>query len=108
MRTKTVTLNGKQVVVKEQKVKTLREDVAPKLFGILEGAEDIEMKDIVPHLEQRIAEFFPELSEADLDEAYPSEIEALIEAYIDVNFGGLKKVMKPLLSFLQKGTSTPR
>lgn len=107
MRTKTVTVNGKQVVVKEQKIKELREEVAPKVFAILDtsSVQDMQTSDWIRLLESRVAEFFPELTEADIDEAYPSEIEALIQAYIDVNFSGLKKMAKPLLSFIQVGSS---
>jgi len=32
-----------------------------------------------------------------------SEIEALLEAFVDVNFLGLKKLVKPMLTLAQSG-----
>jgi len=105
-RNKTVTINGKQVTVREHKIKELREDIIPKLssFMDMQKLAGKEIKDIIPFFEARLAEFFPEITEADIDEAYPSEIEALLETWIDVNFFGLKKIYKPVLSLAQMGT----
>jgi hypothetical protein len=60
--------------------------------------------EIIPVFEDKLVEFFPELTPADIEESYPSEIEALVEAWIAVNFTGLKKIFKPLLSLAQMGT----
>ena len=35
--------------------------------------------------------------------AYMSEIEALVEAFIDVNFTGIKRLVKPLMNLIQAG-----
>lgn len=104
-RSKVVTVNGKQITVKEYKIKELREDFLPKLASVLDMQElaGKEMKDLVPLFESKLAEFFPELTEADIEESYPSEIEALIEALIEVNFTGLKKIYQPLLSLARAG-----
>lgn len=105
MRTQTVTVNGKQVTVKEAKIKEFKEVILPRVFGMLEGVElkDKQVVDLIPLFAEKVAEFFPELSEADVEEAYPSEIEGLIEAYINVNFSGLKKMAKPLFGLLKTG-----
>jgi hypothetical protein len=105
-RNKTVTINGKQVIVREHKIKELRENIIPKLSSFMDMQElaGKEIKDIIPLFEARLADFFPEITEADIDEAYPSEIEALLEAWIDVNFFGLKKIYKPVLSLARMGT----
>lgn len=105
-RNKTVTINGKQVTVKEHKIKELREDVIPKLSSFIDMQEltGKDIKDIIPLFEARLAEFFPEITEADIDEAYPSEIENLLETWIDVNFFGLKKIYKPVLSLARMVT----
>ncbi|WP_256846911.1 hypothetical protein [Paenibacillus sp. Pae108] len=110
MRSKTVTVNGKQIVVREHKIKELREEVIPKILGALENEDfkDKEVKDLIPLLEQKLSEFFPGLSEADIEEAYPSEIEELITSWVDVNFFGVKKLMKPLLSLTRLGSSLPK
>jgi hypothetical protein len=45
----------------------------------------------------------PGLAEGDIKNAYPSELEALVEAFINVNFTGLKRVSGPLLKLVQAG-----
>ncbi|RJQ25445.1 MAG: hypothetical protein C4589_11280 [Peptococcaceae bacterium] len=104
-RSKVVTINGKQITVKEHKIKELREEVIPKLSIVMDAQElaGKGIKDMVPVFEAKIAELFPEVTEADVDESYPSEVEALIEAWVEVNFTGLKKIYKPLLSLAQMG-----
>ena len=100
-RNKTVTVNGKQVTVKEHKIREFRENIIPKLSVAFE-AEDLtgkEIKDLIPLLESKLVEIFPEITESDIEESYPSEIEALITAWIDVNFMGLKKIYRPLFAF---------
>jgi hypothetical protein len=108
MRTKNVTVNGKQVTVKEAKIKEFKDVILPKVFGMLDGVElkDKQVVDLIPLFSEKVAEFFPELSEADIEESYPSEIEGLIEAYIEVNFSGLKKMAKPLFGLLRSGIQT--
>jgi len=104
-RSKIVTINGKQITVKEHKIKELREEIIPKITAVLDTQEIASkgIKDLVPIFESKIVEFFPKVTEADIDESYPSEIEALIEAWVEVNFTGLKKLYRPLLSLAQMG-----
>jgi len=45
----------------------------------------------------------PGLAEDDIHNAYPNELETVVEAFISVNFTGLKKVSGPLLGLLQAG-----
>jgi len=104
-RSKIVTVNGKSITIKESKIKELKEDVIPRLSGITDskGLAGKEVKDIIPILESKLVEFFPEITEADIEEAYPSEIEALVEAWIEVNFTGLKKIYRPVLALAKMG-----
>jgi hypothetical protein len=136
MRTQTVTVNGKKIVIKEYTINVLQEEIIPKLgslfnLGVLlsketpdlsapaeqvQGTEEVSVEkvpadrvpsngvfgmnitEIIPVFEDKLVEFFPELTPADIGKSYPSEIEALVEAWIAVNFTGLKKVFQPLLS----------
>jgi len=45
----------------------------------------------------------PGLIDDDIHNAYPSELEALVEAFINVNFTGLKRVSGPLLRLVEAG-----
>ena len=102
-RSKVVTVNGKTITVKESKIRELRDDVMPKLTGSI-SAEELagkEIKDIVPFLMSKITEIFPEVTEADIEESYMSELEALIEAWVNVNFTGIKRIYKPALALIK-------
>lgn len=106
-RSQTVTVNGKQVTVKEKTVRELREEVIPQITNALK-MDDLagkEITDVVSLLTEKVAEFFPELTPADVDNAYPSEIEALVEAWINVNFTGVKKIYAPVLRLTQLGSA---
>ncbi|MGB4242047.1 MAG: hypothetical protein WBK42_00600 [Dethiobacteria bacterium] len=54
-------------------------------------------------LYKKLPVIFPELTKDDIKNAYMSEIEALLEAFVDVNFLGLKKLVKPMLTLAQSG-----
>lgn len=106
MRSKTVTVNGKQVTVKEKRVSELRTEVFPKIASFLDGElQNTQVTDILPLLENKLSEIFPELSPEDVDNAFPSELEELIQAFIDVNFSGLKKMVIPLFGLIKNGMS---
>jgi len=40
---------------------------------------------------------FPELTADDVKNAYPSELETLLEAFVEVNFTGIKRLIGPLM-----------
>jgi hypothetical protein len=109
MRTKTVTVNGKKVTVKESRVSEIKNDILPKVFSTLEGLDikgslqDKQVTDLIPLFAEKVSEFFPEVSAEDIEDAYPSEIEELVKAFIEVNFSGLKKILIPALSLLRTG-----
>ena len=106
MRNKTVTVNGKQVVLKEKRISELRTEVFPKIMDLLDGGlSNIDVKDILPLLEEKISEIVPELSPEDIDNAYPSELEALIQGFIEVNFSGVKKMVPTLSGLIKVGMS---
>lgn len=105
MRQKKVSINGKTVTVSELRVRELRDVVFPKLSSSFEALDDKDdVTSIVDLITVKIAEIIPGVTEEDIEEAYPSEVEALVEAFIDVNFAGLKKILPPILSFASMGT----
>ena len=57
---------------------------------------------LVDMLEDKLTVIFPQLTIEDIDNAYISEIEELIAAFIEVNFTGAKKVMSPLMMSVLK------
>ncbi|ABB14510.1 hypothetical protein [Carboxydothermus hydrogenoformans] len=105
MRVKTVKVAEKTVTVRELKIKEIKETVIPLIteaFG--ENITNKQLDELIPFLQENLLKLFPELTQEDLDEAYMSQIEELVEAWLDVNFFGVKKIIKPLLSFSQQVT----
>ncbi|MBZ4662766.1 MAG: hypothetical protein JG776_448 [Caloramator sp.] len=97
MRVKTVEFAGKKITVREMKIKELNA-LADKL-GVefdkvfkAENTDDVKTA-LITALKDNIPKIFNDVAEGDIDEAYPSEIEELIRAFIDVNFFGVKKVL---------------
>lgn len=104
MRTETVTIGGKEIVVREKLIKELKQDVLPKLESAWEAIIQGNVANVAEILTDQLQEIFPELNGVNLDECYPSEIEGFLEACISVNFTGLKRIALPLWSLIQQGS----
>ncbi|MCM8901328.1 hypothetical protein KVG29_08855 [Caldicoprobacter algeriensis] len=108
MRTKVVFFAGKEIRVEERRIGELEKlivDLFPSSKGKIAnidiskelGALDFDI------LYEKLPVIFPEITKEDIKVAYMSEIEAILEAFIDVNFLGLKKILKPILALAQNG-----
>ncbi len=112
MRTKTITFGGKKLRIEESRISEL-EQIVTKLFPESKGKiTDISLDSIMDQVGfdlfyDKIPLIFPELTADDVKNAYPSEIEALLEAFVDVNFTGVKKLIGPLMDLLQVGMVQP-
>lgn len=103
MRSQKVKINGKTIEIKESKVKELRNDVIPKFTSMFdEKKEDIQINDMIQIVIQNAADIINGLEPEDIEEAYPSEVEALVEAWVDVNFTGIKKIINLSQSSMEK------
>ena len=99
MRTETIIMGGQTVVINEMKIKDIKNNILPKLEPAWDKIMQSESINVVDAVSQQIKDIVPELSGIDFDECYSSEIEAFWEAWINVNFFGLKRLY-PLLSSL--------
>ena len=104
MRTKTVTIADVNIIISEYKIKKLKEEVLPKLGPAWNALKDVDTAKIIDALGDQFKVIFPELKNIDLDDCYPSEIENFVEAWIEVNFTGLKRLVGPLLYFVKLGS----
>jgi hypothetical protein len=102
MRTKSVTIAGKNITIREQKIKELK-GLIPKIGTAWGEISKGDITGIVDRLGEQIFEVFPELQGVDVEECYPSELEAFVEVWADVNFFGVKKLLGPLLSLAKLG-----
>jgi hypothetical protein len=106
-RKETITVNGKLVTVKEYRVKEL-EALFNNNKNILDGVISANSTgDVLAAakgvLYEKIPEIFPELTADDIGDAYPSEIEELIQKFVDVNFFGIKRLAGPLIKIITNG-----
>ncbi len=108
MRNKTVDFAGKKIRVEEKRIGEL-EKIVVDLFPESKG--NIQKVDLGKLLEQadfdllykKLPVIFPEITKDDIKNAYMSELEALIEVFIEVNFQGIKRLIKPLMNLIQAG-----
>ncbi len=107
-RNKTVTVNGKDFIVQEKRIKEL-ESLVKELFPESKGKiAEIELDKFIESVDfdllyKKLPKLIPGLEKEDVENAYMSELEALLEAFVDVNFFGLKKLIAPFLSMARSG-----
>jgi len=108
MRNKTVEFAGKKIRVEEKRIGELEKIVA-ELFPESKG--NIQKVDLGKLLEQagfdllykKLPVIFPDITKDDIKNAYMSELEELIEVFVEVNFHGIKRLIGPLMNLVQAG-----
>lgn len=108
MRDETITFAGKELRVEEKKIGDIEKIVATlfpeskgnlrkvKLDKLLEEA-DFDL------LYKKLPLIFPDITKDDVKNAYMSELEALLEAFISVNFHGIRRMVGPMMTLIQAG-----
>ena len=109
MRNKIVKFADKDIDVQERRIGEL-EALTKKLFPSTKG----KLKDIDKALNdleldwdllyKKLPIIFPDLTEEDVKNAYMSELEKLIGAFIDVNFFAIKQMIPKLMALAQTGS----
>lgn len=105
MRNKIVKVNDKDIFVNEKRIKELKQlskDLSVSLDEFIKLEVDNKTTDDVFNivfdlLEDKLTIVFPQLTKEDIEEAYVSELEELILAFLDVNFIGAKKVISQVM-----------
>lgn len=126
MRKKTVKIAGRLVTVSEMKVGELKA-LASKYVGDYEIYRKQQMKtianaaigmtpeqranlqvdligELAGYIQTKVVELFPELEGVSLEDLYPSEIEELADAFIEVNFTGARKLMSEIFKFAERAS----
>lgn len=109
MRNKIVKFADKDIDVQERRIGEL-EALTKKLFPSTKG----KLKDLDKALNdleldwdllyKKLPIIFPDLTEEDVKNAYMSELEKLIGAFIDVNFFAIKQMLPKLMNLAQIGS----
>lgn len=109
MRSKSVNIAGKNILIEEKKIKELKEllkKFGPEIEEIwkenIDFTKEESIDNIFSLIEGKITLLFDGVTEDDLENAYMSEIEELIKTFFDVNFTGAKKGLSMILGQLQK------
>jgi len=109
MRNKIVKFAGKDINVQERRIGELEilvRELFPSTKGKLKNLDkalnDMELDwDL---LYKKIPIVFPEITEDDVKNAYMSDLEKLIGAFVDVNFFALKQIIPKLMLLAQTGS----
>jgi len=108
-RNKIVKFADKDIDVKEKKIgelEILTRELFPSTKGKLKNLDkalnDLEIDwDL---LYKKLPIIFPDITEDDVKNAYMSELEKLIGAFVDVNFFALKQMIPKLMLLAQTGS----
>jgi len=108
-RNKIVKFAGKDINVQEKRIgelEILTKELFPSTKGKLKNLDkalnDLEIDwDL---LYKKLPVIFPDISEEDVKNAYMSEIEGLLGAFVDVNFFALKQMIPKLIALAQTGS----
>ena len=109
MRNKIVKFADKDIDVKEKKIGELEilvRELFPATKGKLKNLDkalnDLELDwDL---LYKKLPVVFPDITEDDVKNAYMSDLEKLIGAFVDVNFFALKQMIPRLMLLAQTGS----
>ena len=109
MRNKIVKFAGKDINVQERKIGELEilvRDLFPATKGKLKNLDkalnDLELDwDL---LYKKLPVVFPDITEDDVKNAYMSDLEKLLGAFVDVNFFALKQMIPKLILLAQTGS----
>lgn len=102
-----VTVNEKTIKIEEKRVFELEamfEDMKQELQEVQLGNDmGSALAAAVGFGKDKILAQFPQLTEDDLHNAYPSELEAVVEGFLEVNFSMLRRFSGKLMGLAQFG-----
>ena len=97
MRTKIVKVADKDILIQEKTIGEIKRIVNElnvdfsKLMNT-ELEKDNFLNEVLAIIQDRIEILFPQLKDIDMDNVYISELESLIDGFLEVNFSMMKKV----------------
>jgi hypothetical protein len=106
MRNKTISFAGKEIRIEEKRIGELEKivtDLFPESKGNISKIKIDKLLEQVGFdlLYKKLPSIIPDITKEDIKNAYTSELEALLEAFVDVNFTGIKRLVGPLMNMIQ-------
>ena len=105
MRTKIVKVASKDILIQEKtigEIKKIVTDLNIDFSRLMETEIDKDnfLNEVLLIIQDRIEILFPQLNDIDMDNVYISELEALIDGFLEVNFLMLKKVFMKVTTMM--------
>ena len=105
MRTKIVKVANKEILIQEKtigEIKKLVNELNMDFSKLMETEINKEgfLNNVFGILQDKIEVIFPQLKDIDIDNVYISELEALIDGFLEVNFLMMKKVFMKVTTMM--------
>jgi len=106
MRDKTINFAGKKIRIEEKRIGEL-EQIVKDLFPESKGKlQKINLAGLAEQIDfdllyKKLPVIIDDITGDDVKNAYMSELEELLEAFVDVNFTGIKRLIGPLMNMIQ-------
>ena len=105
MRTKIVKVASKYILIQEKtigEIKKIVNDLNIDFSKLMqtEIEKDNFLNEVLLIIQDRIEILFPQLKDVDMDNVYISELEALIDGFLEVNFSMMKKVFMKVTAMM--------
>ena len=105
MRTKIVKVADKDILIQEKtigEIKRIVNDLNIDFSKLMQAEieKDNFLNEVLLIIQDRIEILFPQLKDVDMDNVYISELEALVDGFLEVNFLMLKKVFMKVTTMM--------
>ena len=105
MRTKIVKVADKDILIQEKtigEIKKIVNDLNIDFSKLMQTELEKEnfLNEVLLIIQDRIEILFPQLKDVDMDNVYISELESLIDGFLEVNFSMMKKVFMKVTTMI--------
>ena len=105
MRTKIVKVADKDILIQEKtigEIKKIVNDLNIDFSKLMQTELEKEnfLSEVLLIIQDRIEILFPQLKDVDMDNVYISELENLIDGFLEVNFSMMKKVFMKVTTMM--------
>ena len=105
MRTKIVKVANKDILIQEKtigEIKKIVNDLNIDFSKLMQTELEKEnfLNEVLLIIQDRIEILFPQLKDVDMDNVYISELESLVDGFLEVNFSMMKKVFMKVTTMM--------
>ena len=105
MRTKIVKVADKDILIQEKtivEIKKMVNDLNIDFSKLMQTELEKEnfLNEVLLIIQDRVEILFPQLKDVDMDNVYISELEGLIDGFLEVNFSMMKKVFMKVTTMM--------